>query len=73
MTYFTKEELEYLLETTSPDNSAIGGGWHHYPNISFELKDKLQAMIDNWCSHDGEIGKDYPAEKCMKCDACLGW
>lgn len=32
------------------------------------LKAKIRYMIDNYCEHDGEIGKDYPAEKCMKCN-----
>ena len=32
-----------------------------------KLDEKLCLMINNYCEHNGEIGKDYPAEKCMDC------
>lgn len=57
MNDFTKEELLQLQEASYY--------WHE--GIETVLTDKLQSMIDNYCDHDGEIGKDYPAEKCMKC------
>lgn len=64
MNDFTKEELmdlEFAVISVYMGNS--------------ELRGKIQSMIDNYrdCKHDGEIGIDYPALKCMKCDACLGW
>ena len=63
---FTKEELEIILldMTIYADTS--------YPlkeSPSHKgLRDKVQAMIESYCEHDGLIGIDYPAEKCMKCN-----
>jgi len=61
MNDFTKEELQYFLMTMKPFHFL----WRHDP---LELENKIQSIIDNYCEHDGEIGKDYPAEKCMKCN-----
>lgn len=71
MNDFTKEELKLL-------GAATFSSWMRSltdPVLSSEvkngystLKDKLESMIDNYCEHDGEVGKDYPAEKCMKCN-----
>ena len=67
MNEFTKEELEHLLlwrksilYTKKPSKEII--------KENDILGNKIQSMIDNYCDHDGEIGKDYPAEKCMKCN-----
>ena len=35
------------------------------------LLEKLDNMINTYCAHDEEIGIDYPAEKCMKCERIL--
>lgn len=66
MNDFTKEELENLANCVGEYTSTCSKGYHDliYP----ELYNKIQSMIDNYCEHDGEIGKDYPAEKCMKCN-----
>lgn len=61
MNEFTKEELKRLKIIIA----AIIRNQQHQTNLII-LK-KLQSIIDNYCEHDGEIGKDYPAEKCMKC------
>ena len=62
---FTKEELEILL-----NHMARGANWkNELSKIDNDLMIKLESMIDNYCEHDAEIGKDYPAEKCMKCGA----
>ncbi len=63
MNDFTKEELI--------DLNVIISVWHAKYIEDKEigkLSEKIQTMIDNYCDHDGEIGKDYPAEKCMKCN-----
>ena len=60
MNEFTKAELQHILKIMD----------HCYlDNYGQELGRKIQAKVDNYCEHDGEIGKDYPAEKCMKCGA----
>lgn len=64
MNDFTKVELQEIY-------GLLG---HHYcapekcfnPNTKLFLK--LESMIYNYCEHNGEIGKDYPAKKCMKCN-----
>jgi len=70
MNDFTKEELiklkngiEYL-----PNSISIS---HQYLADCVVIMQKLDGMIDNYCEHDGEIGHDYPGEKCMKC--CRMW
>lgn len=60
MNDFTKDELEYLFRKFMLTN---GDDFEH------KLESKIQSMIENYCKHDGEIQKDYPAEKCMKCGA----
>ena len=61
MNDFTKEELEELQHCIYAYRDLCD------EDVDDSLCDKLQSMIDNYCEHDGEIGKDYPAEKCMKC------
>lgn len=63
MNDFTKEELVDLLSICE------GGIYDDHPieDWKLSLQNKIQSMINNYCEHDGEIGKDYPAEKCMKC------
>jgi hypothetical protein len=68
MNDFTKDELIILkngLECLPIARNLSMG----YMATCIVLKDKLNSMIENYCDHDGEIGKDYPAEKCMKCGA----
>lgn len=64
MNDFTKEELELIAECVESD--------FYHTNWSRSMYDplmlKLQSMIENYCDHDGKIGKDYPGEKCMKCN-----
>lgn len=65
MNYFTKSELQIILldmDTYIQINKILKESPSHR-----ELRLKIQSMLDDYCEHDGEIGKDYPAEKCMKC------
>lgn len=63
---FTKDEL---MEIKRCLKYMINGGITPFSCLTLDIKKKIQSMIDNYCEHDGEIGKDYPAEKCMKCGA----
>jgi hypothetical protein len=65
MNDFTKEELEII----HLDMTVYAKRWYPLKEAQNhqDLRDKLQSMIDNYCEHDGKIGKDYPGEKCMKC------
>lgn len=63
---FTKEELELLEQALQ---ESLSNGTHWRPDKKISLMLKIQPMIEDYCEHDGEIGKDYPAEKCMKCGA----
>ncbi|HWI49076.1 MAG TPA: hypothetical protein VNU45_12710 [Rummeliibacillus sp.] len=68
MNDFTKKELEKILEGLGrlpPKWNSKNKCWDS------DLEIKIQYLIDNYCSHNGEIGKDYPGEKCMKC--CRMW
>ncbi len=62
MNDFTKDELDYIRDYIFNGAASIRFDNHE------SLKNKLQSMIDNYCEHYGEIGKDYPGEKCMKCN-----
>jgi len=62
MNDFTKEELEFIKRCVKPFS------WLWKDDFD-EIVHKIQSLIDNYCEHDGEIGKDYAAEKCMKCGA----
>lgn len=62
MNDFTKEELTALYLCLNPVRIK--------PNICYELKDKIQSMIDNYCEHRVlEVG--VKAYKCMACDLCI--
>lgn len=63
MNDFTKEELSLCYRAI--EFMLFKKIWVQPETRSFH--NKLRSMIDNYCEHDGEIGKDYPAEKCMKC------
>ena len=54
-----KNGIEYLPDSVNLDRA--------YKNRCDLLIEKIRAMIDNYCVHDGEVGKDYPGDKCMKC------
>jgi hypothetical protein len=70
MNDFTKEELETI---SSWGNVYTEFGEHFTFKLHKPLIDKITSLIDNYCMHDEGIGIDYPAEKCLKCGACLGW
>lgn len=55
-----KHGLEYLPNSLNISNN--------YLNKCGNIINKINQMIYSYCDHDGEIGKDYPAEKCMKCN-----
>lgn len=65
MNDFTKEELTRILEGVS----WWLDGDQYLPSLA--LIEKIQSMIDNYCEHHGEIGKDYPVEKGMKLSEIL--
>jgi hypothetical protein len=68
MSDFTKEELhELLISLSCRFSRQLGLENKEHLEFSLGLEVKIQSMIDNYCEHDGEIGKDYPGEKCMKC------
>ena len=66
MNDFTKEQLETMRNAIFW--GMVSSSLWRIPENNL-LVDKIQSMIDNYCEHDAEIGKDYPAEKCMKCGA----
>ena len=47
MNDFTKEELKIICQFF---NIAIED--FHEPDSTYELRDKIQAMIDNYCEHE---------------------
>lgn len=68
MINFTKDELQIILLEMNISIQRTPKQLKVSP-IYIALRDKVESMVDNYCTHDGEIGKDYPAEKCMKCGA----
>lgn len=69
MNDFTKEELQYILECVSPDDSALNGGWYREPDVIYRLKEKIQSMIDNYCEHEFSI-KSLCPHFLMMCEKC---
>ncbi len=65
MSKFTKEEL-ILLACWSVNRYEQVGSEQAKDEGTISLSHKIQDILINYCEHDGEIGKDYPAEKCMK-------
>jgi hypothetical protein len=69
MNDFTKEELEEISSAMSwMENEQSGLVEDNVIKLWHAIDSKLEKLIDNYCAHDGEIGKDYPAEKCLKCN-----
>lgn len=61
MNEFTKEELKHLFDELT---------WltelYEEPEIMYTIKDKIEAMIKNYCEHEFEI--EYsPYHLCKKC------
>ena len=64
MNQFTKEELQNL----NGGLSAWIGETNFYPAELPALQQKIQAMIDNYCEHDGEIYRDsMMVDICSEC------
>ena len=65
MNDFTKEELKKIhgLLVFCCDEP------FREPNSTFELRDKLQSMIDNYCEHEWHYGGNRPWLHCIKCKA----
>jgi hypothetical protein len=59
---FTHEELLLILSAVRTVYQMMND-----PEPFKVIDSKLKSMIVDYCEHEGEIGKDYPAEKCMKC------
>lgn len=68
MNGFTEEELKDILNFADV-YTEFGSSWTY--DCHKPLIDKIKSMIDNYCPHDGEIGIDYPSDKCMKCGRLL--
>lgn len=64
MNDFTKEELERICQFF---NIAIED--FHEPDSTYELRDKIQLMIDNHCDHEFQIKSLIP-HFLMMCDKC---
>lgn len=64
MNDFTKEELKKIhgLLVFCCDEP------FREPNSTFELRDKIQSMIDNYCEHEyGEKSVELHVKQCCKC------
>lgn len=62
MNNFTKEELQYFLMCIKPFHWL----WRHDP---LELENKIQSMIDNYCSHEHlDFVGDVHGYYCKQCD-----
>ena len=62
MTDFTKKELQYLFE--SVENNCEE---YREPDIAYVIKDKLEAMVANYCEHK-ELNSDCDHEfKLCRC------
>jgi hypothetical protein len=46
---FTKEELEEIVHMVNDINNGSQG---HGLELNFDLRDKIQSMIDNYCEHE---------------------
>lgn len=62
MNDFTKEELYSLLDFVTPEE----GFWYKNPDIAYELMDKIQSMIDNYCEHKNKC-TNYDNLFCEDC------
>ena len=73
MNDFTKEELDFILECVTPDDSPLSGGWYREPDIAYRLTDKIQSMIDSYCEHEDDDNFYFtkttlePMIRCKKC------
>lgn len=64
MNDFTKEELEKICQFF---NIAIED--FNEPDNTYELRDKIQSMIDNYCDHDFRTGQHlFTDTYCTKCN-----
>lgn len=64
MNEFTKEELQEIVDMANDINN---GSQAHGLELHFELRDKIQSMIDNYCEHE----KVVPNYDCKtQCDKC---
>ena len=62
MNDFTKEELEYLYQFLT-----IAIESYQEPGKTYELRDKLQSLIDNYCEHESGDPKLVFIKECTKC------
>ena len=63
MNDFTKEELINIY------NAACYELHHGCPPIELEhVKDKIQAMINNYCEHEGSDPRLVLVKNCVKCN-----
>lgn len=65
MNDFTKEELQEIVDMV---NDIHNGSQGHGLSLHFDLRDKIQSMIDNYCDHSlSNSNHDYEVEQCCKC------
>ena len=64
MNDFTKDELKQICQFF---NIAIED--FQEPESTYDLRDKIQSMIDNYCEHEWHPGGNRPWLHCIKCKA----
>ncbi len=69
MNEFTKEELQYLHETLRWITEDF-----KEPDSTYELRDKIQSLIDNYCEHEHDKEEFLRCLKCSNenCNKILG-
>jgi predicted kinase len=62
MNEFTKEELN-TIDRLLDDACEL----YREPDETYELRDKVRNMMDNYCEHNAVIILDLPSKKCTEC------
>lgn len=66
MNEFTKEELQDIVDMTNNINKGAQG---HGLELHFDLRDKIQSMIDNYCEYEwGEDPNNKHGCMCIECE-----
>lgn len=63
MNEFSKEELENMVHII---NDVHNGSQAHGLERDFDLRDKIQSMIDNYCEHEPNIMSQDERERKFK-------
>lgn len=70
MNDFTKEELQEIVDMANDINAGSQG---HGLELHFELRDKIQSMIDNYCEPCKHPSKNFDdgIYYCNECGYCV--